>query len=72
MYRYMSLSASLYVFHCLSLSVSHFQGKKKEKMHIRQRAFKVLVGDPFAQYWCIDFDLVPKSSEGIGLPRERG
>ena len=34
-----------------------FKGKKK-KIHIHQRTFKVVVGDPFAQYWCIDFGLL--------------
>ena len=34
-----------------------FQGKK-EKIHFHQSAFKVVVGDPFAQYWCIDFGLL--------------
>ena len=35
-----------------------FDGKRR-KIHIHQRAFKVFVGDPFAQYWCIDFGLLP-------------
>ena len=34
-----------------------FKGKRR-KIHIHQRAFKVVVGDPFAQYWCIDFGLL--------------
>ena len=34
-----------------------FKGKRR-KIHIHQRAFKVFVGDPFAQYWCIDFGLL--------------
>ena len=34
-----------------------FQGKEKE-IHIHQRALKVFVGDPFSQYWCIDFGLL--------------
>ena len=34
-----------------------FQGKRKENTHIHQRSFKV-VGDPFAQYWCLDFGLL--------------
>ena len=33
-------------------------------MHIHQRAFKVVVGDPFAQYWCIDFGLPTKAVRG--------
>ena len=35
-----------------------FKGKGR-KIHIHQRASKVVVGDPFAQYWCIDFGLLP-------------
>ena len=34
-----------------------FKGKRR-KINIHQRAFKVFVGDPFAQYWCIDFGLL--------------
>ena len=34
-----------------------FKGKRR-KIRIHQSAFKVSVGDPFAQYWCIDFGLV--------------
>ena len=34
-----------------------FYGKRR-KIHIHQRVFKVFVGDPSAQYWCIDFGLV--------------
>ena len=34
-----------------------FKGKRR-KIHIQQRASKVFVGDPFAQYWCIDFGLL--------------
>ena len=34
-----------------------FKGERR-KIHIHQRAFKVVVGDPFAQYWCIDFGLL--------------
>ena len=34
-----------------------FKGKRR-KIHIHQRAFKVVVGDPFAQYWCSDFGLL--------------
>ena len=34
-----------------------FKGKRR-KIHIHQRAFKVVVGDPFAQHWCIDFGLL--------------
>ena len=34
-----------------------FKGKRR-KIHIHQRAFKVFVRDPFAQYWCIDFGLL--------------
>ena len=37
-----------------------FQGKTL-KIHIHQRAFKV-VGDPFAQHWCIDFGLLRKEN----------
>ena len=37
-----------------------FKGKEG-KMHIHQRASKVFVGDPFAQYWCIDFGLLSDS-----------
>ena len=36
-----------------------FKGKRR-KIHIHQRAFKVFVGDPFVQYWCIDFGLLTK------------
>ena len=35
-----------------------FHGKKRRIIHIHQRAFKVFVGDPFAQHWCIDFGLL--------------
>ena len=35
-----------------------FQGKKKENTYTRQSASQVFVGDPFAQYWCIDFGLL--------------
>ena len=31
-----------------------FKGKRR-KVQKHQRAFKVVVGDPFAQHWCIDF-----------------
>ena len=41
-----------------------FQGKKKE-LHVHQRAFKVFVGDPFAQYWCIDFGLLFIAFQGV-------
>ena len=34
-----------------------FKGKRR-KIHIHQRGFKVFVGDPFPQYWCIDFGLL--------------
>ena len=34
-----------------------FQGKRR-KISIHQRAFKVFVGDPFAQHWCIDFGIL--------------
>ena len=34
-----------------------FKGKRR-KIRIHQSAFKVSVGDPFAQYWCIDFGLL--------------
>ena len=34
-----------------------FKGKRR-KIHIHQRASKVFVGDPFAQFWCIDFGLL--------------
>ena len=34
-----------------------FKGKRR-KIRIDQSAFKVSVGDPFAQYWCIDFGLL--------------
>ena len=34
-----------------------FKGKRR-KINIHQRGFKVFVGDPFAQYWCIDFGLL--------------
>ena len=34
-----------------------FKGKRR-KIHIHQRAFKVFVGNPFAQCWCIDFGLL--------------
>ena len=34
-----------------------FKGKNKENTFLHQRAFKVFLGDPFAQYWCIDFGL---------------
>ena len=39
---------------------SLFSREKGRKMHIRQSAFKVFVGDPFAQYWCIDLGLLYK------------
>ena len=35
-----------------------FQGTKKDKKHVHQRGFKVFVGDPFTEYWCIDFGLL--------------
>ena len=38
-----------------------FSRGKRRKMHIHQRAFKVFVGNPFAQYWCIDFGLLTLS-----------
>ena len=50
-----------------------FQGKKRRKIHIHQRAFKVFVGDPFAQYWCIDVGLLSRAAsnkvgaDGVGL-----
>ena len=34
-----------------------FKGERR-KIHIHQRAFTVVVGDPFARYWCIDFGLL--------------
>ena len=34
-----------------------FKGKRR-KIHVHQGAFKMFVGDPFAQYWCIDFGLL--------------
>ena len=36
---------------------ARFQGKRR-KIHIHQRGFKVFVGDPFAECWCIDFGLL--------------
>ena len=32
--------------------------EKRRRLQIHQRAFKVFVEDPFAQYWCIDFGLL--------------
>ena len=40
--------------------------RKRGKVHIHQRAFKVFVGDPFAQYWCIDFGLLIENAGGVG------
>ena len=34
-----------------------FKGNRR-KIHVHQRAFRVFVGDPFAQYWCVDFGLL--------------
>ena len=34
-----------------------FKGKRR-KIHIHQRAFRVFVGDPFVQYWCMDLGLL--------------
>ena len=31
---------------------------QRRKIDIHQRGFQVFVGDPFAQYWCIDFGLL--------------
>ena len=39
-----------------------FQEKRRE-IHIHQRASKVFVGDPFAQYWCIDFGLLSEENQ---------
>ena len=43
-----------------------FKGKRR-KIHIHQSAFKVFVGDPFAQYWCIDFGLLTTSPGNRGI-----
>ena len=40
-----------------------FSREKERKIHIHQRAFKVSVGDPLAQYWCIDFGLLLRVPE---------
>ena len=45
-----------------------FKGKKR-KMHIHQSAFKVFVGDPFAQHWCIDFGLLSFARFDMGNPK---
>ena len=51
-----------------------FRGKKKENSHIHQRAFKVFVGDPFAQHWCIDFGLLQNRTtiQGPKIRPEKG
>ena len=41
-----------------------FMGKRR-KIHIHPRAFKVVVGDPFAQYWCIDLGLLYQGQEKL-------
>ena len=49
-----------------------FQGKKEGKyiyIYIYQRASKVVVGDPFAQYWCIDFGVLISSHLNSGVLR---
>ena len=54
---------------CFAYQKACFQGKKKgqrRKIHIHQRGFQVFVGDPFAQYWCIDFGL-PKTELAAGV-----
>ena len=43
-----------------------FKGKRR-KIHIHQRAFKVFMGDPFAQYWCIDFGLLFRTQAQVAL-----
>ena len=47
-----------------------FQGKEGE-IHIHQRAFKVVVGDPFTQYWCIDFGLLFEANPRAKIARLR-
>ena len=39
-----------------------FKGTRRI-IHVHQRAFKAVVGDPFAQYWCIDFGLLKIGNE---------
>ena len=43
---------------CLVYAQKLVLNGKRGKIHIHQRAFKVFVRDPFAQYWCIDFGLL--------------
>ena len=47
-----------------------FKGKRR-KIHIHQRAFEAVVGDPFAQYWCIDFGLLKEESVNFLLNSEK-
>ena len=42
--------------------------RKGRKTHIHQRAFKVVVGDPFAQYWCIELPFLYRTCTKSSLP----
>ena len=44
---------------------SLFSREKRRKIHIHQRGFRVFVGDPFAEHWCIDFGLLKISGSFI-------